>query len=107
MTVFPDCDDPMINGPDGTFKPSHTNDVDPPGPDGFTPISFPPTGPLVLTSPIPAELTEFILRINQTCMDGSILAVEIVYYGPSGEVKRVCRIDFYRTNTMYFNSTIV
>ena len=80
----------MLNGQSGLFRPVQGATAANPGPDGFSRISVPKSGIIILQSAAPAKLTKFTLRVNEICSEGGTLTAKVFYFGINDNYKTVC-----------------
>ena len=74
----------MLNGENGVFKPIQGATVAARGSDGFSRISVPKTGVIILQTNTPAKLTKFTLRVNEICSEDGTLIAKVFYSGQNG-----------------------
>ena len=75
----------MMNGESSVLIPTHDSNVESPDSKGFTPITYPPDGPILLTTPAPVEITSFELEAIMVCKEGNPLTIEVTYYNENNE----------------------
>ena len=74
------CNEPMLDGESSTFAPSGSGKVGVSDAAGYSPVTIPKSGTLLLTSKAPAEITRFDIRANELCSEGGTLIVTISYF---------------------------
>ena len=70
----------MLNGESSIFSPTGSGKVGVPDAAGYSPVTIPKSGTLLLTSKAPAQLTRFDIRANELCSEGGTLIVTISYF---------------------------
>ena len=70
----------MLNGESSTFAPTGSGKVGISDAFGYSPVTIPKSGTLLLTSKAPAQLTRFDIRANELCSEGGTLIVTVSYF---------------------------
>lgn len=78
----------MLNGENSVFTPKDGSNP-PSNDDGFTGLTIPDDGTVVLKSKTAVELTKFTLRVNEVCSNGGTLLLNVVYFGENDKFSTV------------------
>ena len=70
----------MLNGENSIFTSTGSGKVGVSDAAGYSPVTIPKSGTLLLTSKAPAQLTRFDIRANELCSEGGTLIVTISYF---------------------------
>ena len=70
----------MLNGENSLFTSSGSGKVGVSDAAGYSPVTIPKSGNLLLTSKTTAQLTRFDIRANELCSEGGTLIVTISYF---------------------------
>ena len=79
-SVITVCNNPLLNGVSSIFSPTGSGKVGVSDAAGYSPVTIPKSGTLLLTSKAPAELTRFDIRANELCSEGGTLIITISYF---------------------------
>jgi len=90
--AFSVCDDPMLDGDNSVFMPTGRGRVGDRGPDDYSPVDVPRNGMVILKSALPAELTNFKIRVDKPCSKGGTLSVIVKYFRGGASEEMVCNL---------------